>query len=98
MDVLCGRSHVNWLGKENFKMYTLDNPHPLYGKDPNILNEFGHTEYPKYVDSPTEKTTHSVTKKEIPLKVLVQNKKEEAELLGKTKGWINKKTDKTEEE
>jgi len=29
--------------------YSLSNPHPLYGKDPNIMNEFGHTHYPKWV-------------------------------------------------
>ncbi len=29
--------------------YGLSNPHPLYGKDPNIMNEFGHTHYPKWV-------------------------------------------------
>ncbi len=29
--------------------YTLNNPHPLYGKDPNIMNEFGHTHYPKWI-------------------------------------------------
>ncbi len=30
--------------------YNLSNPHPLYGKDPNIINEFGHTNYPKWID------------------------------------------------
>lgn len=64
--------------------YTLDKPHPMYGKDPNILNEYGHTDYPKFVEHPTEKVIHSVTKKEIPLRVLVQDKKEEQELLGKS--------------
>jgi len=29
--------------------YGLSNPHPLYNKDPNIMNEFGHTHYPKWV-------------------------------------------------
>lgn len=29
--------------------FTLDNPHPGFGKDPNILNEKGHTAYPKWV-------------------------------------------------
>ena len=29
--------------------YDVSNPHPGYGKDPNILNEFGHTKYPMYV-------------------------------------------------
>lgn len=29
--------------------YTVENPHPLHGKDPNIVNEFGHTMYPKFL-------------------------------------------------
>lgn len=29
--------------------YSVENPHPGYGKDPNILNEFGHTKYPMWV-------------------------------------------------
>lgn len=29
--------------------YTLSNPHPLHGKDPNIMNEYGHTHYPKFL-------------------------------------------------
>jgi len=29
--------------------FSLSNPHPLYGKDPNIMNEFGHTHYPKWI-------------------------------------------------
>jgi hypothetical protein len=29
--------------------YSLENPHPGYGKDPNILNELGHSTYPKMV-------------------------------------------------
>ena len=30
--------------------YGPGNPHPNYGKDPNIMNEFGHTHYPKWVN------------------------------------------------
>lgn len=33
----------------NFQKWDVSNPHPGYGKDPNILNEFGHTKYPMYV-------------------------------------------------
>lgn len=33
----------------NFGKYTVTNPHPGYGKDPNIINCFGHTMYPKFV-------------------------------------------------
>lgn len=25
-------------------------PHPDFGKDPNIINEWGHTEFPKFID------------------------------------------------
>lgn len=34
---------------KNFGKYSLTNPHPGYGKDPNILNEYGHTAYPKWI-------------------------------------------------
>lgn len=27
----------------------VSNPHPGFGKDPNILNEYGHTKYPMFV-------------------------------------------------
>jgi len=30
--------------------YDLSNPHPGYGIDPNILNQYGHTAYPKWID------------------------------------------------
>lgn len=30
--------------------YSVENPHPGFGKDPNILNEFGHTKYPMWVN------------------------------------------------
>jgi hypothetical protein len=29
--------------------YNVSNPHPGYGIDPNILNEYGHTKYPMWV-------------------------------------------------
>lgn len=32
-----------------FNKYDVSNPHPGFGKDPNILNEFGHTKYPMWV-------------------------------------------------
>lgn len=34
--------------------YGVANPHPGFGKDPNIINELGHTVYPKmvYPDGP----------------------------------------------
>lgn len=40
-------------GKDNFDAlighHTIEKPHPGYGKDPNILNHYGHTVYPKMV-------------------------------------------------
>ena len=58
--------------------YDPSNPHPMYGKDPNIINEWGHTHYPKYVDSKDQKN-----EKGKPVRVLVQNPKEEMEATGK---------------
>ena len=52
--------------------YDLNNPHPRFGKDPNIMDEFGRTHYPKYV---THKDTGD--------RVIVQNPKEEMEVTGK---------------
>lgn len=81
------------------KTYTVSDPHPLFGKDPNILNEYGHTEFPMWVDHPTEKrvdytTTHrgnpvqAITneiKTNFPTKVLVQDQDEYDALLGSGK-------------
>ena len=53
--------------------YSLENPHPMYGKDPNIINELGHTIYPKMI-YPNGKDQPSV---------IVYNAREEAELLNK---------------
>lgn len=39
---------------KTFGSYTVGNPHPGFGKDPNILNELGHTVYPKLIDSKIE--------------------------------------------
>jgi len=39
---------------KTFQQYDVSNPHPGFGKDPNILNEFGHTKYPMWVDSKIE--------------------------------------------
>lgn len=54
-------------------VYSLENPHPLYGKDPNIINECGHTIYPKLI-YPQGKENPGV---------IVKNAREEAELLDK---------------
>lgn len=34
---------------KSFERYTVANPHPGFGKDPNIMNELGHTKYPMWV-------------------------------------------------
>jgi len=34
----------------NLNPYSVENPHPGFGKDPNIINEYGHTKYPKWVN------------------------------------------------
>ncbi len=36
---------------KDLRVWTVSNPHPGFGKDPNILNEFGHTKYPMFVGS-----------------------------------------------
>lgn len=43
---------VNRIGDsqpKSFNMYGPANPHPGFGKDPDILNEYGHSAYPKMV-------------------------------------------------
>lgn len=56
----------------NLQKYNVSNPHPGYGKDPNILNEFGHTKYPMYVgkvivhNEEEEKAARGETKVEAP--------------------------------
>ena len=53
--------------------YDVSNPHPMYGKDPNIINQLGHTEYPKMI-YPQGKDQPGI---------VVKNKKEEEAALGK---------------
>ena len=50
--------------------YDNENPHPGFGKDPNIRNVQGHTEYPKYVTNAGGE------------RVIVNNPSEEAEAIG----------------
>ena len=40
---------------EKSEPYGVSNPHPGFGKDDNIKNEAGHTEYPMYVHKFDEK-------------------------------------------
>ena len=59
--------------------YSLDNPHPGFGKDTNIVNEYGHTVYPKMVYPDGPMTVGKV----------VRNAEEEAQIMGETptKAW-----------
>ena len=50
--------------------YDVANPHPDFGKDDNIINEFGHTMYPKYVKDADGNS------------VIVKDAKEEAKVTG----------------
>lgn len=34
---------------KDYSKYNVSNPHPEYGSNPNILNEYGHTAYPKMI-------------------------------------------------
>lgn len=63
----------------NLNPYSVENPHPGFGKDPNILNEFGHTKYPMWVDGPNGR-------------VIVQNAEEAAAVTGEKAdaGWGTK--------
>lgn len=49
-----------------FQRFTLANPHPGFGKNPNILNEYGHTKYPMWIKNAAKED------------VIVNNAKEEA--------------------
>lgn len=55
----------------NIDPWTVENPHPGFGKDPNILNEYGHTKFPMFVDSKIEFNSNGTCKR-----VIVNNDKE----------------------
>lgn len=60
-------------GKDHRTMtYTIDKPHPGYGKDENVINQYGHTIYPKMV-YPNGNAVAGV---------VVNNKDEENEVMG----------------
>ncbi len=61
----------------NISPWTVENPHPGFGKDPNILNEYGHSQYPMWVDNPDGSTNR-----------IIVNSKEEYEALIKPKQSI----------
>lgn len=50
-------SYENMIGDSksiNVNPWSVENPHPGFGKDPNILNELGHAKFPMWVDSMIE--------------------------------------------
>lgn len=52
--------------------YTVANPHPGFGTDPNILNELGHSYFPKWEKPSEDKPA-----------VLINSLKEYKEIFGK---------------
>lgn len=60
--------------------YDVSNPHPLFGKDPNIINEYGHTTFPMYVDSKDKDDKGKF------IRVVVNDAKEFEEVTGKKFG------------
>lgn len=62
--------------------FTVANPHPGFGKDPNIINEFGHTRFPRWVENIKNEIAKTKAGKPIFERVLVQDAKEEAEVTG----------------
>lgn len=64
-------------------VYSVEKPHPGYNKDPNILNELGHTIYPKMV-YPAGKDNPGV---------IVKNQDEEIEIMGQAGNQLEEKLD-----
>lgn len=65
--------------------YGVSNPHPMFGKDPNVVNEMGHTTYPMWVD--TEVVDFKLADGTPVMKrVKVKDKKEHEALTKKIKG------------
>ncbi len=64
--------------------FGVSNPHPSFGKDDNVANEFGHTHYPKYVHKFSDKGQIEDSK-------LVENEDEENELEGYAVTWSKPK-------
>jgi hypothetical protein len=58
--------------------YNVSNPHPGFGTDKNIGNEFGHTLYPRYIEHEGKR-------------VIVENAEAEAALVGGGKKEETKK-------
>lgn len=62
-------------------LYDSENPHPGYGKDPNIINELGHSIYPKFV-FPKGLEPKEGEKPDFSKRVIVNNPAEEAKVTG----------------
>lgn len=58
----------------NVNPWTVENPHPGFGKDTNILNEYGHTEYPMWVDDPADKTKRIIVNSKAEYEALIAPK------------------------
>lgn len=74
--------------------YTVRSPHPAFGIDPNIRNEYGHTNYPKWIDHPWKKQVQRTTTyigrdqtksnehvTDLPERVLVKDEDEEKKVM-----------------
>lgn len=55
--------------------YSVSKPHPGFGKDPNIINQYGHTVYPKMVYPNGRKNKGVVVKNEEEEKALMTTDK-----------------------
>lgn len=71
--------HQHFPKDMSMPIYDNENPHPEYGKNPNIRNIQGHTEYPKWVFPAGVEPT----KANFEQRVLVNNPEEEAKAIGK---------------
>jgi hypothetical protein len=71
-DVIPSNTYGDGQAPKTFGQYTLDNPHPGFGKDPNILNEYGHTKFPMWVKNTAGES------------VIVNNEMEKSQVEGDT--------------
>lgn len=75
--------HEHYNKDMTMPQYDNENPHPEFGKNPNIRNEQGHTEYPKLVFPKEFKIAGKTpTKVELESRVVVNSPAEEAEVTG----------------
>lgn len=68
--------------------YNVSNPHPGFGVDDNVINEYGHTKYPKWIDDPSGAKDEKTGK---PMRIIVKDAEEEkAKTSKKPAGWQSK--------